>query len=53
VDPGNLVQSSGTVTLAVITQLEPITVIFTVPEDSLGPVATRLQKKSQAYGRRL
>ncbi len=47
VDPGNLVQSSGTVTLAVITQLEPITVIFTVPEDSLGPVATRLQKKAK------
>jgi len=47
VDPGNLVQSSRTVTLAVITQLEPITVIFTVPEDSLGPVATRLQKKAK------
>ena len=27
VDPGNVVQSAGTVTLAVITQLEPITVI--------------------------
>ncbi|MFZ0418496.1 MAG: efflux RND transporter periplasmic adaptor subunit [Candidatus Sulfotelmatobacter sp.] len=47
VDPGNLVQSTGTVTLAVITQLEPITVIFTVPEDSLGPVITRLQKKAK------
>jgi multidrug efflux system membrane fusion protein len=31
----------------VITQLEPITVIFTVPEDSLGPVVTRLQKKAK------
>ena len=39
VDPGNVVQSAGTATLAVITQLEPITVIFTIPEDSLGPVA--------------
>jgi membrane fusion protein, multidrug efflux system len=38
VDPGNVVQSSGTATLVVITQLEPITVIFTIPEDSLGPV---------------
>ena len=37
VDPGNVVQSAGTTTLAVITQLEPITVIFTIPEDSLGP----------------
>jgi multidrug efflux system membrane fusion protein len=46
VDPGNLVQSAGTVTLAVITQLDPITVIFTIPEDSLGPVAVRLRKKA-------
>jgi multidrug efflux system membrane fusion protein len=46
VDPGNVVQSAGTVTLAVITQLDPITVIFTIPEDSLGPVAARLQKKA-------
>jgi membrane fusion protein, multidrug efflux system len=46
VDPGNLVQSAGTVTLAVITQLDPITVVFTIPEDSLGPVAARLQKKA-------
>jgi multidrug efflux system membrane fusion protein len=44
VDPGNVVQSSGTVTLAVITQLEPITVIFTIPEDSVGPVQDRLRK---------
>ena len=40
VDPGNVVQSSGRVTLAVITQIEPITVIFTIPEDSLGAVAS-------------
>lgn len=44
VDPGNVVQSAGTVTLAVITQLDPTTVIFTIPEDSLGQVATRLSK---------
>ena len=41
-----LVQSAGTVTLAVITQLDPITVVFTIPEDSLGPVVARLQKKA-------
>jgi len=46
VDPGNVVQSAGTTTLAVITQLDPITVIFTIPEDSLGPVAARLSKKA-------
>jgi multidrug efflux system membrane fusion protein len=44
VDPGNVVQSAGTVTLAVITQLQPITVIFTIPEDSLGQVVARLSK---------
>jgi membrane fusion protein, multidrug efflux system len=47
VDPGNVVQSSGTTTLAVITQLQPITVIFTLPEDSLGPVVARLRAKAK------
>jgi membrane fusion protein, multidrug efflux system len=46
VDPGNVVQSTGTTTLAVITQLEPITVIFTIPEDSLGQVQARLNQKA-------
>jgi membrane fusion protein, multidrug efflux system len=44
VDPGNVVQSAGTQTLVVITQLQPITVIFTIAEDSLGPVEARLRK---------
>jgi multidrug efflux system membrane fusion protein len=47
VDPGNVVQASGGTTLAVITQLDPITVIFTIPEDSLGPVAARLRKRAK------
>jgi multidrug efflux system membrane fusion protein len=42
VDPGNVVQSNGSATLAVIAQIEPITVIFTIPEDSLGQVEARL-----------
>ena len=46
VDPGNVVQSSGAATLAVITQLEPITVIFAIPEDSLGPVEERLRQEA-------
>jgi multidrug efflux system membrane fusion protein len=46
VDPGNVVQSAGTITLAVITQMQPITIIFTIPEDSLGPVEDRLRKKA-------
>ena len=47
VDPGNVVQSSGGTTLAVITQIQPITVIFTIPEDSLGQVETPLHKGSK------
>ena len=43
VDPGNVVQSSGSTTLAVITQVQPITVIFTVPEDNLGEVEPHLR----------
>jgi multidrug efflux system membrane fusion protein len=31
----------------VITQIQPITVIFTIPEDSLDPVLARLQKKAK------
>ncbi|MGC2273504.1 MAG: efflux RND transporter periplasmic adaptor subunit, partial [Candidatus Sulfotelmatobacter sp.] len=46
VDPGNVVQSEGDATLALITQLDPITVIFTIPEDSLGPVEARLRKRA-------
>jgi multidrug efflux system membrane fusion protein len=44
VDPGNVVQAQGTVTLAVVAQMSPITVIFTIPEDSLGQVQARLGK---------
>jgi multidrug efflux system membrane fusion protein len=47
VDPGNVVQANGTTALAVITQLEPITVIFTLPEDSLGPVLARIQAQAK------
>jgi len=47
VDPGNVVQSSGNTTLAVITQMEPITVIFTISEDNLGQVQQRLQNKAK------
>jgi membrane fusion protein, multidrug efflux system len=55
VDPGNVVQASGTVTLAVITQLQPITIIFTIPEDNLGQVQPRLRQRAklpvEAYDR--
>jgi len=35
VDPGNYVQTSSSSSIAVVTQLQPITVIFTVAEDYL------------------
>jgi multidrug efflux system membrane fusion protein len=43
VDPGNVVQAAATVTLAVVTQMEPITIIFAIPEDSLGPLEARMR----------
>jgi multidrug efflux system membrane fusion protein len=43
VDPGNVVQSTGAVTLAVVAQLQPITVIFTIPEDNIGQIQARLR----------
>jgi multidrug efflux system membrane fusion protein len=38
VDPGNLVTANSTTTLVVVTQIQPITVIFTLAEDSLPQV---------------
>ena len=38
VDPGNLVQSSGSTILAVVTQIQPITVVFTLAQDYLSSV---------------
>jgi membrane fusion protein, multidrug efflux system len=35
VDPGNYVQTSAASGIAVITQLQPITVVFSIPEDDL------------------
>jgi multidrug efflux system membrane fusion protein len=44
VDPGNVVQASAGTVLAVVTQVQPITVIFTMPEDSLAQVQARMRK---------
>jgi len=48
VDPGNVVQSTGSTILAVVTQVQPITVIFTVAEDSLAQVQAQIK-----HGKRL
>jgi multidrug efflux system membrane fusion protein len=37
-DPGNLVTANSTTTLVVVAQTSPITVVFTLPEDSLPQV---------------
>jgi multidrug efflux system membrane fusion protein len=47
VDPGNVVQSSGATTLAVVTQIQPITAIFTIAEDNLGVVQPRLRQRAK------
>src|SRR5204863_8779986 len=43
VDPGNLVHASDTNGLVVITQLDPITVLFSLPQDELPRVMRELQ----------
>jgi multidrug efflux system membrane fusion protein len=47
VDPGNVVQTNGTLVLAVIAQIQPITIIFTISEDNLGQVQDRLRQNAQ------
>ncbi len=42
VDPGNYVQTSNSTGLAVVTQMQPITVIFPIPEDNLPDVMPAL-----------
>jgi len=46
VDPGNVVQAGGTEPLVVITQMQPTTVIFTLPEDNVPQVVGRMRKSS-------
>jgi multidrug efflux system membrane fusion protein len=43
VDPGNVVQGTGTTALAVITQLQPITVVSTIAEDSIDQVEAHMR----------
>src|SRR5215471_4578091 len=55
VDPGNTVFSGNSSTLVVITQLQPITVVFNVSEDDLSQIQTQLSAgrtlKVDAYDR--
>ena len=43
VDPGNIIRASDANGLVVITQVQPITVIYTVPQDNLPAVIKRMQ----------
>jgi len=43
VDPGNIVHASDANGIVVITQIDPITVIYSIPEDNLPKVMPRLQ----------
>jgi len=47
VDPGNMIHASDTTGLAVITQEQPIAVIFPIPEDSVPPVFKKLKAGEQ------
>jgi multidrug efflux system membrane fusion protein len=44
VDPGNIVQANSTTALVVVTQLQPITVIFSIAEDHLSKIQQQLHK---------
>ena len=42
IDPGNIVPANGTTGLCVITQIQPITVIFTIAEDEIDEVTAQM-----------
>jgi len=42
VDPGNIVQANSTTALLVVTQLQPITVVFSIAEDYLSEIQKQL-----------
>jgi len=44
VDPGNIIQANSSTPLVVVTQLQPITVIFSVAEDYLPQIQQQLRK---------
>jgi membrane fusion protein, multidrug efflux system len=46
VDPGNVVFSGGSTSIAVITQLQPITVVFNVAEDDLAQVHDEILQRA-------
>jgi membrane fusion protein, multidrug efflux system len=55
VDAGNIIHAADVNGIVVVAQLQPITVVFTIPEDSIPPVLDRLahgvQLPADAYDR--
>ncbi len=55
VDPGNIVHASDTTGIVVLTEIDPIDVIFAVPQDDLSVVLQRMRARRSvnvdAYGR--
>jgi multidrug efflux system membrane fusion protein len=49
VDAGNQISANSTTPIAVVTQISPITVVFSLPEDDIPPIV----QNSRAGGRRL
>ena len=47
VDPGNVVQANAGTVLAVVTQIQPITAVFSVAEDDLGKIQPQLSKRAK------
>lgn len=47
VDQGNMVHATDATGLAIITQLQPISVLFTIPEDQLPAVLKKLNAKAK------
>jgi multidrug efflux system membrane fusion protein len=42
IDPGNIVHAAGTTGIVVVTQVQPISVVFTLPEEELSAVGAAL-----------
>jgi multidrug efflux system membrane fusion protein len=53
VDPGNLVQASGGTVLAVVAQVQPITVVFTIAQDHLSQVLAQTRRAAGSPGPKL
>jgi multidrug efflux system membrane fusion protein len=55
VDAGNMVHAADTTGLAIIAQMQPISVLFSIPEDQLPPVLAKLRQgatlRAEAYDR--